>query len=145
MSDTLNDIRGEIVTSLHGRRCGIDKNEFLVGPKGLRDGITAATSATTGTAFPNYGVVTIDSTTGDSYTLSDPVAGCQVRIVVISTGGVQTVTPANATIMSSASSTGGPITMTGGSQASIDLLGVSTALWVPVGRYGSSATVHVTT
>lgn len=144
MADTLEDMKGQIQTSIHGRRLGIDPDDFLVN-KGVRSGITAATSATTGTALPNYGVVTIDSTSGDSYSLTAPKAGCQVRIAVISTGGTQTITPASGTIMSSGSSTGGSITMVGGSQASIDLLGVSTSLYVPIGRYGSSASVHVNT
>jgi hypothetical protein len=47
--------------------------------------------------------------------------------------------------MSSASTTSGSISMVGGSGCSIDLYGVSTALWVPIGRYGSSAVTHVST
>ena len=132
-------------TSIHGRRLFLDFDGFLGGIKGVRNVVTNATSATTGTALPNHGLVTIDSTSGDSYTLTDPEAGCNVKITVVSTAGAQTITPAAATIMSSASSTGGSITMTGGSQASIELHGATTALWVPVGRYGSSATVHVNT
>jgi hypothetical protein len=142
---TLAELRNAIITSIHGRRLGFDVNDFLVGAKGPRQPISAATSATTGTNLPNNGNVTIDSTAGDSYVLEDPVEGCTVKISVISTGGTQTITPDNATILSSGSSTGGSITMVGGSQASIELLGATTALWVPVSRYGSSATVHVST
>jgi hypothetical protein len=139
---TLNTLRGEIQTSLHGRRIGIDANELIIS-KGNRHGITAATSDTTGTALPNTGYVTIDSTTGDSYVLTDPVPGCSVTIACISTGGIQTITPANATIQSSASSTGPDVQLTG--RGSITLMGASTALYVPTSRYGTSAVAHVST
>lgn len=144
MADTNEDMKQDSVTSIHGRKIGLDFDNFIVGPKGIRPGITAATSATTGTALPNYGVVTIDSTTGDSYTLTAPKAGAEVKIIVTSTGGAQTILPVSGTFQSSASSTSGSITLTGG-PAGIHLIGLSTSVWAPVARYGSSATVHVNT
>ncbi len=143
MSKTRNQLQAGILTSIHGRRIGLDQDGFLAGPKGFREPVTAATSATTGTALPNHGVVTIDSTTGDSYVLTDPVENCIVTIVNICTGGANVITPSNATIQSSASSTGGPLTLTG--YGAMTLMGVSTSLYVPIGRFGSSATAHVTT
>ena len=137
---TLNTLRGEIQTSIHGRRLGIDKNEFLI-TKGARHGITAATSDTTGTALPNAGYVTIDSTSGDTYTLTDPVAGCSVTIASISTGGAIIVNPVAASIRSSIGDEGDTITLTG--RGSITLLGESTAMWVPTSILGTSGVAHV--
>jgi hypothetical protein len=143
MAKTLDGLRRLIKTSLHGRRLGLDDSGALSGAKQFRRPATAATSATTGTALPNYGVVTIDSTTGDTYTLTDPYLNAEVTIRCISTGGAQTITPAAATIQSSASSTGGTITLTGA--GAITLFGQTTALWVPTSRFGTSAVAHVNT
>jgi len=145
MAQTLDAARKLSRTNVHGRRLGMDHDEFLVGVKDVRRVVTNATSATTGTALPNHGIVTIDSTTGDTYTLTAPEAGCCVKIVVISTGGAQTITPVSGTFMSSASSTGGTLTMTGGSLASVELIGLSTALWHANVSKGTSAIVHFST
>jgi len=142
MADTQNDQRGEIVTSIHGRRLGLDKNEFLV-TKGTRAGITAATSATTGTVLPNNGVITIDSTTGDTHVIDDPVPGCSLFIVGLSTTGTNTFTASNATFLSCEGTTGGSIQIVG--NGGVHLVGVSTALWAPVGALGTTAKVFVTT
>ncbi len=145
MAQTLDQARKLSRTNIHGRRLGMDHDEFLVGVKDVRHVVTNATSDTTGTALPNHGLVTIDSTTGDTYTLTAPEAGVSVKIMVISTGGAQVITPVSGTFMTSASSTGGTLTMTGGSQASVELMGVSTSLWVPNISKGTSAIVHFST
>ena len=137
---TLNTLRGQIQTSIHGRRLGLDKDELIIS-KGSRHGITAATSDTTGTALPNAGYVTIDSTTGDTYTLTDPVAGCSVTIASISTGGAIVINPVAATIRSSIGNEGDTITLTG--RGAITLMGETTAMWTPTSILGTSAVAHV--
>jgi hypothetical protein len=144
MAQSIADIIGKMKTSIHGRRLGIDQTGRLTGVLGTRYVVTDATSATTGTNLPNHGVVTLDSTTGDTYTLTDPEAGCMVTIVSICTGGVNTVNGDNATFMSSASSTAPGMTFTGGTAAAT-LVGATTALWVVAATHGTSAATHVTT
>jgi len=143
MAKTLAAQASEIQTSIHGRRLGLTNDSFLAGPKGIKLAVTDATSATTGTALPNHGVVTLDSTTGDTWVLTDPTPGCVVHITSISTAGAQVINTDNANFVTSGSSTGGVLTMTG--LAGVTLCGVSTALWAPAGRYGTTVAVHFTT
>jgi len=143
MAQTLNTIRSRILTSVHGRRLGIDNDEFLVGTKGPRYVVTDATSATTGTNLPNHGVITFDSTTGDTWVIDDPEAGVVAHLVSISTGGAQVINTNNATFMTSGSSTGGVLTLTG--LAGVTLVGVSTALWAFAGSFGTTVAAHPTT
>jgi hypothetical protein len=140
---TLAGLRDEIQTSKHGRRLGLDNNDFLVGPRGLREGLTSATSDTTGTALPNYGLVSVVTTTDDTWSLTDPVAGCTVRLFTGSTStGTHTISCAAATIVSSVSSTFGGVVLTGGG-AGIELSGISTAVWAVTSRIGTTATSYV--
>ena len=145
MAITLDTLRAERVTSIHGRRLGLDKDEFLVGPKGQRMAVTNATSDTTGTALPNHGVVNVVTTTNDSWTLSDPVDGCEVHIITGSSStGIHTILANNAKFISSASSTSPSMTLTGAKGAA-HLIGLTTALWKVVASAGTSAVTHVST
>ena len=142
MADRIG-LQGEIKTSIHGRRLGFDRNEFMVGPKGTRQPITAATSDTTGTNLPNYGVCSVITTTNDTWVLTDPVVGGEVIILTGSTStGVHTITCDNATMLSSVSSTGPGVTLTGAG-AGFHLVGLSTALWGVTSRIGTTATSYV--
>ena len=142
MALTLATIRNAIITSLHGRRLGFDVNDLLVGTAGIVQPITDATSATTGTAISNTGITSVVTTTNDTWTLADPIAGCKKTLVTGSSStGVHTVTPAAATIVTSAGVAGDTITLTGGS-AFIELVGLTTALWKMTSR-GTSVVSHV--
>jgi hypothetical protein len=139
---TLENLRAEIQTSLHGRALGLDKDSFLIS-RGIRLGITSATSDTTGTALPNYGLVSVTTTTNDSWTLTDPVEGCEVHLFTGSTStGTHTIVCAAATVLSSVSSTGPGVVLTGGA-AAIVLVGISTAIWKVSSRTGTTATSYV--
>ena len=128
--------------SIHGRQLALDHDDNLVGPVGFRQRITAATSDTTGTALPNSGVVTVTTTTNDTWTLTDPMLGCEVKLMTGSTStGTHTVTPVAATILSSLGAAGSGIALVGAG-AAIQLVGLSTALW-GVTSINSSATALI--
>jgi hypothetical protein len=143
MAQTINNTREKIKTSIHGRRLGLDHTERLAGVKGTRKALTEATSATTGTALPNHGFVSVVTTTNDTWTLTDPEIGCEVMILTGTTStGVHTITCAAATILSSVSSTGPGVTLTGAG-AGFHLVGLTTALWGVTSRIGTTATSYV--
>jgi len=143
MAQTLDAARKLARTSIHGRRLGLDHDEFLVGVKGVRRVVTQATSSTTGTALPNHGLVSVVTTTNDTWSLTDPEVGCEVKIVTGTTStGIHTISCAAATIHSSVSSTFGEVVLTGGAMH-IELTGLTTALWQVTSRSGTSATAHI--
>ena len=143
MAQSLDTARKQIKTSVHGRRLGIDHTEFLAGVKDIRRVVTQATSDTTGTALPNHGLVSVVTTTNDTWTLTDPVEGVQVELTTGSTStGVHTISCAAATIVSSVSSTFGGVTLTGGGAGMI-LSGLTTAVWTVTSRIGTTATSYV--
>jgi predicted phage tail protein len=130
------------ITSIHGRRLALDKDDNLVGPEGFRQRLHEATASTTGTAIPNSGVATVTTSTNDGWTLTDPVLGCQIHLMTGSTStGTHTVTPAAATILSSIGAAGSAIALKGGG-AAISLIGLSTSLW-GVTSITSSATAEI--
>lgn len=130
MAFSLEQIRNQIFTSIHGRRLGLDKDGFLAGPKDIRSPVTNATSDTTGTVLLNHGMHTVATTTNDVWTLQDPVPGVQVRIATSTTStGNHAIVPAAATIISSNGTAGSSITMTRHG-AFIELTGISTSQWI---------------
>jgi len=144
MAQTLETARGLAVTSIHGRRLGLDNDEFLVGPKGHRKVVTDATSDTTGTALPNHGLVSVVTTTNDTWTLTDPEVGCEVRIVTGTTStGIHTIVTAAAVILSSAQTTMGTISLTGAAQG-CELVGLTTAKWAITSRASTAGTLFTT-
>lgn len=146
MAFSLESLRSKILTSIHGRRLGIDANEFLVGPKGLRHQITNATSATTGTNLTNHGFHTVQSATGaKTWKLDDPVAGCEVTIgTKTASAQTQTVTTVAATIVSTQGVTGRSIVMRAAGSY-IRLLGISTSQWLVAGISPNIVTTHGST
>ena len=143
MAISAEGLKNLVITSIHGRRLGFDVDDNLVGPKGLRKAVTAATSDTTGTNLVNYGVNSVATTTDDTWILADPVAGGVCILVTRTTStGVHTITCDNATVLSSVSSTGPGFTLTGGG-AGFHLVGLTTALWGLTSRIGTTATSYV--
>ncbi|MGD9382245.1 MAG: hypothetical protein PVI03_07360 [Candidatus Thorarchaeota archaeon] len=142
MAQSLENNRSKIKTSVHGRRLGLDNDEFLVGVKGIRMVVTNATSDTTGTAIPNHGLASVVTTTNDSWTLTDPIPGVPVRLATGSTStGTHTITCAAATIYSTNGIEGASVLMSAAG-AHIELTGLTTAAWVVTSR-GSTAVVSV--
>ena len=141
MAITLESIRNSALTSIHGRRLGIDNADFLVGVRGVRTESIAATSATTGTALLNYGLSLMGLTTGAAkvYTLTAPDrAGLRKELVMTSspTKGTQ-ITLSGASLVSTGGSSATSIKFLGIGQRAI-LESVSTASWVALHLSGTS-------
>lgn len=143
MAFSLDNIRSKILTSIHGRRLGMDVNEFLCGQKDIRKVVTNATSDTTGTNIPNHGFHTVATTTDDVWTLTDPIPGVSVVIATATTStGDHAIVPAAATILSTNGTAGSSIIMNG-IGAEITLRGLSTAVWM-ASRGGSTLATGAT-
>ncbi len=143
MAQTLHTIRNKIKTSIHGRRLGLTDAEMLAGVKDIQMVVTDATSDTTGTNLPNHGLVSVVTTTNDSWILTDPIPGVSVQIVTgTSSTGIHTILSDSATFNSSESSTGESVVLTGGN-AGMTLRGLTTAIWVATSRIGTTAASHV--
>lgn len=142
MAITLEALRSLALTSIRGRRLGLDHNDYLVGPKDLRKGITNATSDTTGTALLNYGFHTVTTTTNDTWTLASPTPGVPVTLMTGSSStGTHTITPTNATIVSTNGVAGGSIAMQGAG-AHLTLVGLTTGSWGVASIFGSTTALY---
>lgn len=152
MANTLTGLRDQVMTSIYGRRLGLDTNEMVVGPKDVRRPVVDLTSASTGTAIANYGVVNIAGTSlltsGQLFLLSNPVPGASVTInnVRLNTTSGTTgctsmalVRPSTAFyIQSTDFSTSTSIILCEG--GTVTLTGVSTALYQVTARAGAVIT-----
>jgi len=143
MATTLANLRAKILTSIHGRRLGLDPDEFLVGQKDIRKVVTNATSDTTGTNILNHGFHTVATTTNDVWALTDPVPGVAVTIATATTStGNHAIVPAAATIISTNGVAGSSVIMQG-IGASVTLMGISTSQWM-LSATGGSTTAGAT-
>ena len=143
MAQTLDQARKLSRTNIHGRRLGMDHDEFMVGVKDIRKVVTNATSDTTGTALPNHGFISVVTTTNDTWVLTDPEVGVSVKLACASTStGNHIVTPAAAVIISTNGMAGSQILMNGVG-AEVELMGLSTALWY-ASRGGSTLATGAT-
>jgi hypothetical protein len=136
MALNIETLRNLAVTTIYGRRLGIDVAGRLVGHEGLRIPTKDATSDTTGTALDGYGWSNVDTTTDDTWLLSAPVPGAFKYIYTGSTStGIRTIKRADATfaIQTSANSTGTTIVAQGGALL-LTLFGLSSALYGVVSR-----------
>jgi hypothetical protein len=140
MAQSLNTIRSKILTSVHGRRLGIDSAEFLAGTKGVRHVVTNATSDTTGTELPNHGLVSVATTTDDTWVLSDPEPGVEVTLVVnINSTGTHTVDVSPAVIYSTNGLEGDQVLLSN-EGAFCKLMGLTTAVWAVTSRASTGVT-----
>lgn len=148
MALSIEQLKNQILTSLFGRRIGFDKNDYLVGPKGLRDAVEDISTTAATSALP-YGVtrvLTSGSSQTGSYTLQAP-AGEGVRKTLClnstSTGGQQ-FTATNATIYAASDGTSKAVVNLFAPGAAVTLVAVSTARWIVESLTGTSATPLVT-
>jgi len=144
---SLNGLRGQIITSVHGRRLGLDVDGFLVGHLGERQTVAGVSSAgstivstSVATALTNYGVSLVGAsaasgTTG--YIMTSPTPGCEKILFVPTTGyAVVTLTTdstgagAGAMLCSTASVTSTYQVITfAGKGGFVRLIGLTTGLW----------------
>lgn len=143
MALLLETIRDRLRTSIHGRRLGLDGNDQIAGIKGMTRPVTDATSDTTGTALPNYGIVSVVTTTNDSWTLTDPYVGAEVTLMTGSSStGTHTITCAAAVIYSTNGIAGANVLLAGAG-AAVSLVGITTARWAVTSMAGSSVSNSV--
>lgn len=111
MADTLEGLRNQILDSVKGRKLGLDVSGYLVGQLAAREPITAATSLTTGTVIPAYGLTTLVSgPSGSSWQLAAPVPGVTKHLTVLTTMLVAVVSVVSGTILSSGSAIASTLT-----------------------------------
>lgn len=157
MAKSLETLRSNILTSIFGRRLGLDPNEFMVGPKDIRLATQTLTSATTGTNAVNYGITGFNVTTasastassvgttevGRSFLLDPPSEGVsKILYNANSTGSTASVVVEFGTgvtcFSASLGSTFTGLTMWAGGQYA-QLVGVSTSQWMAMtGSTGTS-------
>ena len=85
MAISLQTLRTAKVTSIHGRRLAIDKDDFVVGPKGLREPVFELTSASTAQTLSNHGLTVINVTSAvtsatNSFFLPNPIPGARITV-----------------------------------------------------------------
>jgi hypothetical protein len=147
MAQSLDTLRNSRVLSIHGRRLGIDKDEFLVGPKPLKMLVEDLTTASTGTTVANHGIArvrTSGSTQGPvQLILEAPAPGVEKLLVMdsSSTGSHQFLsTPNGASIKHSSLGTTVGVVNLLAPGAVIRLVGVSTAAWLVASEGSISST-----
>lgn len=152
MAQSLETLRNNAITSLYGRRAGLDKDETFVGTKGLKQVVQDLTSASTATALNNYGTVVARisgsmTTATAAFLLSNPIPGVDVRICYAQTSqgatagstGIAFIRPSTAFyIQSSDGSTGCALLLTQGSACT--LRGISTDAYMFI-RHGTSGAI----
>lgn len=153
MAQSLETLRSNNLTPIYGRRLGLQLDETLAGPKDLKLAVQDLTSASTGTALNNYGIVNIAGTSlltsAQVFLLSNPIPGIPVVINNVrsnATAGSSGSTalaimrPSTAFyIRSSEVSTGVAMLIDQG--GSITLMGVSTDAYQAIGGRGVAAVV----
>lgn len=143
MAISLNTLRDRILTSIHGRRFGLDNNECMAGPRGFVRPQVAGTSDTTGTDLPNHGYVSVVTTTDDTWRLTDPYVGAEVTLMTGSSStGVHSINLKNSVCYSTIGIAGSTVVLTGAG-AAVTLVAITTAIWQLVSRSGSSASNYV--
>lgn len=129
-----------VLTSIHGRYVGQDRNGALLAHKGViaRDFTHDLNAATTSANIGNGGVSTIPGTAAAVITMDAPATGIEKIIALTSTStstAARTVALASGTFMSTAASTYNTLTFNGMGQT-IRLIGLSTARFAVVANAG---------
>lgn len=142
MAYTFQQLARERVRPLHGRNAALDANNFIVGPKGLREPIEDE-QTTAATSFANFGMTRI-LTTGSSqtgvYTLQVPAAGVRKEIVLVSSStGCMIIRASGGALFygASVSTAGSTCINLLGKGASVVLRAVSTLAWQMLNSYSS--------
>lgn len=156
--------RNSILTSIYGRRIGLDKDEFIVGVKDVLKPYQSLTSGTTATAINNYGVTALDVTTaaastassvgttevGCSWTMDAPAVGVSKLIYKVSATGGSTmpvVVEFGSGVTAIVTTLGTTFTgaMLSGVGQFIQLTGVTTGKWLMTGGVlGTSLAIGAT-
>ena len=157
MAQSLETLRSALLTSLFGRRLGLDNGEYLSGAKSFKHAVEDI-SSTVPTTVLAYGITrigTMSSTQGPVQNfLPAPVAGVEKTITMTgtSTGSQQFLSTANGAsiVNTSAGTTSGVLNFLGPG-GSVTLVGLSTSVWgvkaqsIPpcTGSTGQAATQNI--
>lgn len=136
MALTINTLRNLGITNVHGRRLSLDISDRLVGTNGVRIPHDDATSDTTGTNIAGDGWTNFDTSTNDTWLISNPIPGAFKYLYTGTTStGIRTIKRKDNTfaIRSSADSTGTTIVAQGGGLL-LTLFGLTSALYAVVSR-----------
>lgn len=132
----------KILTSLHGRRLGLDDKGFLVGTPGTRHPVETITAAST---LADSGVSVISSTEAIATTLTaPPYVGCEKVVINASTFANTVVRSTANGACSIYASTGTDqegvtVTFAASVRPSLHLIGITTDQW---GAVNSASTVY---
>lgn len=144
----LIDLKNKFLTSIHGRKLGVDHQGFLVGHPGSR---LPYEDSTAGTTLANYGVSVLSGSTA-TWTLNAPPARGVTKTII----NGSSLSTALMSIVRSSSDSG--VTFTGSTGlggvkielnnygSAVDLVAISTSVWAIKGTatYSTTATGYVT-
>lgn len=151
MAQSLETLRSNNVTSLWGRRLGLQFDETIAGTKDIKRAVQDLTSASTATTLNNYGLIVARITgvattaAGGVFILPNPIPGVAIDIAYANTSQAATAGSTAIAflrgstafyIQSSIGSTGVAVLLPQGQWAR--LLGLTTDAYMFTGSIGSS-------
>ena len=149
-TQSLEACRSKILTSIYGRRLGLDSNNALTGHVASRFPVIEYTSGSTGTAITPYGhhVFALTTLSTQDFVLNSPIPGVELTIMTNGNGTTPLSTGLNIKRASTAffieSTEGSSMTTINlSSRGFIRLLGATTDRYQVMGRAGSSANVII--
>lgn len=134
MAQTLESLRNQIVTSIHGRRLGLDQHDNLIGVNALAGVVQDFTSTSSATAA-NYHGITRAMCTGSSqtanYSLASPTRPGITKVLHQHTTstGCQIFTAANGNTIFAASGSSVAVVNLQGAGARCVMISLSTTAW----------------
>ena len=156
--ETAFQLAAKIVTSIFGRRLGLDSSGILYGPIARAEPLYSVTSATTAsTLLPAFGVIvgntTDSSATTAGWLIGNPIPGVRLKLINMSTGAgyftlASSAGPGTSLVTGLYFNAGAFLTsavtvigLTSKGQVA-NLTGLTTALWLVESAYGSSLTTY---
>lgn len=155
---SITAVRASILTSLFGRRIGLDKNNFLVGPHVTRLGIEGYSSAGSSTPSTGLATLTYDVTVGGSVASSGttaaspacqqlpaPIPGVRKTLFNMTTGMFTVGTTAQSAYFMSTGSAGSTYQYATlwAKGVSLELIGLTTSLWGVLGNNMTTVSTNV--
>lgn len=133
--------RSRIRTSIYGARLGIDDDNALVGPIGVKEAVS--TLGSTATALRAHGVYLLNAAAASTYVLDPPIPGVSLRVFQTSNASSHSLITgtSNIKIHSTLGSSQQRICLQSTGDFA-DLVGLTTAIWAYL---GGSAGVCLTT
>lgn len=150
MAQSLETLRSNNITSLWGRRAGLQLDETLAGPKDLKLAIEDITTtvATTALAYGVTRIMTSGSSQGPTqHFLPAPIPGVRkyLQMHTTSTGSQQFLSTANgASILAASDGTTKSLINFVGQGGSVTLLGMTTAVWAVVAQCSTGGVTYTT-